>query len=70
MALCKVGVQLHPQNTTIDELRTAAVRDRSGHEERGVPFEPFLAAIEEENRTRAVQGVSLESLTAASADAS
>jgi threonyl-tRNA synthetase len=47
------------------EAGTAAVRDRAGHEVRGVPFEPFLEAIEQENRSRAVEGVDLEALAAA-----
>src|SRR5436190_14597918 len=46
---------------------TAAVRDRHGREVRGVPFGPFLEAIERENRTRAVKGVDLEALTAGAA---
>src|SRR5213079_3753593 len=44
------------------EAGTAAVRDRSGHEVRGVPFEPFLEAISLEAGTRAVQGVDIEAL--------
>jgi threonyl-tRNA synthetase len=49
------------------EAGTAAVRDRSGREVRGVPFEPFVEAIAEEARTRALQGVDIEPLKPASA---
>ena len=43
-----------------------AVRDRSGNEVRGVPFEPFLGAVAEEATDRALAGIDLEELLAAS----
>src|SRR5207249_12084210 len=46
------------------EAGTAAVRDRAGHEVRGVPFDPFAAAVAEEARTRALAGVDLQALKA------
>jgi threonyl-tRNA synthetase len=47
------------------EAGTAAVRDRSGKEVRGVPLERFVEAVEEEARSRALEGVDLEALKAA-----
>ncbi len=48
------------------EAGTVAVRDRSGNEVRGVPFEPFLGAVAEEATDRALAGIDLEELLAAS----
>jgi threonyl-tRNA synthetase len=47
------------------EAGTAAVRDRSGKEVRGVPLEPFVEAIAAEAASRALEGVDLEALKAA-----
>ena len=44
------------------ETGTLAVRDREGHEVRGVPFGRFVDAVVEEHRARAVHGVDPESL--------
>jgi threonyl-tRNA synthetase len=46
---------------------TVAVRDRSGHEVRGIPFDPFLEAAAKEAETRALESLPLDEL-AASAD--
>jgi threonyl-tRNA synthetase len=46
------------------EAGTAAVRDRSGKEVRGVPLEPFVEAIAAEAASRALEGVDLEALKA------
>jgi threonyl-tRNA synthetase len=42
---------------------TVAVRDRQGHEVRGVPFEPFLVAAAAEASSRALEGVDLAALS-------
>jgi threonyl-tRNA synthetase len=44
------------------ETGTLAVRDRDGHEVRGVPFGRFVDAVVEEARSRALQGTDLEAL--------
>jgi threonyl-tRNA synthetase len=44
------------------EAGTVAVRDRAGHEVRGVPFEPFVEAVAQEARVRALEGVDLGAL--------
>ncbi len=41
---------------------TVAVRDRNGHEVRGVPFEPFAEAAAKESADRAIQGLDLGTL--------
>jgi threonyl-tRNA synthetase len=41
---------------------TVAVRDREGHEVRGVPFEPFADAVAKEAGERALAGVNIEGL--------
>jgi threonyl-tRNA synthetase len=47
------------------EAGTAAVRDRSGHEVRGVPFEAFAAAAAAEAANRSLEGIDLDALGAA-----
>jgi threonyl-tRNA synthetase len=47
------------------EAGTVAVRDRHGHEVRGVPFEPFLEAVVTEVSGRALEGIDLEAIRAA-----
>jgi threonyl-tRNA synthetase len=49
------------------EAGTVAVRDRHGHEVRGVPFEPFAAAVGAEASSRSLEGLDLEALTPAKA---
>ena len=49
------------------EAGTAAVRDREGHEVRGIPFEPFVEAVAVEASDRRLEGTDLEELRAASA---
>jgi threonyl-tRNA synthetase len=44
------------------EAGTAAVRERTGKEVRGMPFEPFLEAVAAEARSRALEGLDLEEL--------
>jgi threonyl-tRNA synthetase len=44
------------------EEGTAAVRERTGKEVRGVPFEPFLEAVAAEVKGRALEGIDLEGL--------
>jgi threonyl-tRNA synthetase len=44
------------------EAGTAAVRDRAGHEVRGVPLAPFVEAVVEESRSRASEGTDLQAL--------
>jgi threonyl-tRNA synthetase len=46
------------------ESGTLAVRDREGHEVRGVPFGRFVDAVVEEHRSRALHGVDPEALLA------
>ena len=46
------------------EAGTAAVRDRAGHEVRGVPLVPFVEAIAEEAATRSLEGVDVDALKA------
>jgi threonyl-tRNA synthetase len=48
------------------EAGTAAIRDRAGHEIRGVPLEPFVEAAVKESQTRALDGIDLEELKASS----
>jgi threonyl-tRNA synthetase len=47
------------------EAGTVSVRDRAGHEVRGVPFVPFADAVAEEARSRALEGVDVDVLRAA-----
>jgi len=44
------------------EAGTVAVRDRDGHEVRGVPFEPFAQAAAKEAAQRSLHGIDLDSL--------
>jgi threonyl-tRNA synthetase len=44
------------------EAGTVAVRDRSGREVRGIPFEPFVDAVSREADERALEGVPLAEL--------
>jgi threonyl-tRNA synthetase len=44
------------------EAGTVAVRDRAGHEVRGVPLDPFVDAVANEAESRSLEGVNLESL--------
>jgi threonyl-tRNA synthetase len=44
---------------------TVSVRDRSGHEVRGVPFEAFAEAAAKEAADRALEGIDLDELLAA-----
>jgi len=46
------------------EAGTVAVRDRHGHEVRGVPFDSFLGAVLAEASERALEGIDLEPLRA------
>jgi threonyl-tRNA synthetase len=46
------------------EAGTVAVRDRSGNEVRGIPFEPFAEAVAKEANERALEGISLDELKA------
>ncbi|HEX2266950.1 MAG TPA: threonine--tRNA ligase [Actinomycetota bacterium] len=48
------------------EAGTVSVRDRSGHEVRGIPFEPFMEAVVEESARRSLEGTDLEELAASS----
>jgi threonyl-tRNA synthetase len=45
---------------------TASVRDRGGHEVRGIPFEPFMEAVAEEATRRSLEGTDLDELAASS----
>ena len=45
------------------EAGTLAVRDRSGHEVRGISFEPFVDAVAKEALERALEGVSLDNVS-------
>jgi threonyl-tRNA synthetase len=47
------------------EAGTVAVRDRSGHEVRGIPFEPFVEAVSREAEERALEGLPLDDLKTA-----
>jgi threonyl-tRNA synthetase len=47
------------------EAGTVAVRDRSGKEVRGIPFEPFLDAVANEAAERGLEGLSLDELKTA-----
>jgi threonyl-tRNA synthetase len=47
------------------EAGTVSVRDRAGHEVRGVPVGPFADAVAEEARSRALEGVDVDALRAA-----
>lgn len=44
---------------------TVAVRDRSGHEVRGIPFDPFLEAAAREAEARALEALPLDELAVA-----
>jgi threonyl-tRNA synthetase len=46
------------------EAGTASLRDRHGHEVRGVPFAPFLDAVVAEASSRSTEGIDLEALIA------
>jgi threonyl-tRNA synthetase len=46
------------------EAGTVSVRDRGGHEVRGLPVEPFIQAVADEAESRALVGVELGSLPA------
>ena len=46
------------------EAGTAAVRDRAGHEVRGVPLDPFVEAIAQEAASRSLEGVNVDALKA------
>ncbi|HXF57405.1 MAG TPA: threonine--tRNA ligase [Actinomycetota bacterium] len=46
------------------EAGTVSVRDRAGHDVRGMPFEPFVEALLAEVRERRLEGVDLERLRA------
>ncbi len=59
--LMKVPYTLVVGDREIEE-GTAAVRERTGKEVRGVPFGPFLEAVAEEAKGRALEGVDLEEL--------
>ncbi len=48
------------------ESGTVSVRDRSGHEVRGIPFEPFMEAVVDEAARRALEGTDLDELAASS----
>ncbi|MDP8955615.1 MAG: threonine--tRNA ligase [Actinomycetota bacterium] len=45
---------------------TVSVRDRSGHEVRGIPFDPFMEAVAEEAARRSLEGTDLDELAASS----
>jgi threonyl-tRNA synthetase len=60
--LMKVPYTLVVGNREIEE-GTAAVRERTGKEVRGVPLEPFLEAVTAEVKDRAVEGIDLEALS-------
>jgi threonyl-tRNA synthetase len=59
--LMKIPYTLVVGDREIEE-GTAAVRERSGKEVRGVPFEPFMEAVEKEVRDRALEGIDLDEL--------
>jgi threonyl-tRNA synthetase len=47
------------------EAGTVSVRDRHGHEVRGIPVEPFAEAVADEAARRSVEGMELDELAAA-----
>jgi threonyl-tRNA synthetase len=48
------------------EAGSVSVRDRGGHEVRGIPFEPFMEAVADEAARRSLEGTDLAELAASS----